>query len=75
MILAGHSHRRTSCNASATRPRPSALLDHPHIVPIYEVGEHEGRQYFSMKLIEGGSLADHLPRLATGHPGRRDAAR
>jgi hypothetical protein len=39
--------------------RAMALLDHPYIVPIYGDGEYCGRPYFTMKFIEGGSLAQH----------------
>ena len=36
--------------------KAAAALDHPNIVPIYDIGEGEGRHYFTMAYIEGGSV-------------------
>jgi WD40 repeat protein len=49
-----------------------AHLDHPCIVPIFEFGEHAGHPFFTMRLIEGGKLADCLAHYRE-HP--REAAR
>jgi serine/threonine protein kinase len=51
--------------------RALANLDHPNIIPVYDRGEHDGRHWFSMKYVEGGSLSQRAmefqvnPRRAT----------
>jgi len=47
-------------NRFFTEAQATARLDHPCIVPVYEVSEHLGQPFFTMQLIRGQTLADEL---------------
>jgi eukaryotic-like serine/threonine-protein kinase len=72
VIRAGASSSQNDARRFQIEAQAVAELDHPHIVPIYEVGEGRGCNFFSMKLIEGGNLAEQLEKYRDDH---RAAAR
>jgi len=57
MILSGHLASAGDVQRFRVEAEAAGHLDHPHIVPIYDIGEQEGQHYFSMKFVDGGSLS------------------
>ena len=60
MILAGQLAGSEDVQRFYTEAEAAAQLDHVGIVPIFEIGEHQGQHYFSMGFIEGSSLAQEI---------------
>lgn len=62
MILAGRFAGDEDVRRFRSEAEAAAQLDHPGIVPIFEIGEHQGQYYFSMGYVEGESLAAKVAR-------------
>lgn len=72
LILLDHLASETDRARFYAEARAAAKLEHPHIVPVYDLGEVQGRPYISMKLIEGSTLSS---QLQNGHMDGKSAAK
>jgi serine/threonine protein kinase/Tfp pilus assembly protein PilF len=62
VIGLGHWATEAHLKRFRREAKAAASLEHPCIVPIYEIGERDGSCYFSMKFIEGGQLDEVAKR-------------
>ena len=60
MVLGGKFATADEIQRFRIEGEAAARLDHPGIVPIYDIGEADGNHFFSMKFIDGAALVDRL---------------
>ena len=72
MILRGRLASDSDLKRFLDEAAATARLEHPFIVPVYEVGDIDGRPFFSMQFVEGETLAE---RVAHGPMPPREAAK
>ena len=60
MILSGCHADKEDRARFVQEAEAVAALRHPCIVQVYEIGEHEGKPFFSMEYVDGGTLAHHI---------------
>ena len=63
LIIDGHAATPAAHERFRREPQVVARLDHPNIVPVLDVGEANGLEYFTMKLMEGGKLSGRTEAL------------
>lgn len=62
MILKGDFATKSERQRFDSEAIAASRLQHPNIIPIYEIGDYMGREFFCMKLIQGQSLSERLAR-------------
>jgi serine/threonine protein kinase len=60
MVLAGEHAGPRERGRFRAEAQAVARLQHPNVVQIFEVGEHNGHPYLALELVEGGALADRM---------------